>query len=280
MTAVLLALGAAVSFGFSDFIGGVASRRTSAWPIAFLGSVTAALGALALTLALPGDPGVTHLLWGALAGIGSGLGGAFLYRGLALGRMGVVGPVSAVGAASLPVVVGVLTGERPSLLVWVGIALALPAIWLVAREPVAPGRPGAVADGLVEGVLAGLGFGLLFAALGQIPNGSGYGPLLVSQVISVVAIVGLATAMGGRWVPRHPTEFLGGLGAGALAVTAVTGFLVATQRGLLAVSAVLTSLYPAVTVLLASLLLREHIHRVQSVGLGLCAASVVCVALG
>lgn len=280
MTAVLLALGAAVSYGFSDFVGGVASRRTSAWPVAFLGACTASLGALLLTFLLPGDPGAGDLLWGALAGVGSGLGGAFLYRGLALGRMGVVGPVSAVGAAALPVVVGVVTGERPSALVWLGIALAMPAIWLVAREPVAPGGPAAVADGLLEGVLAGLGFGLLFAALGQVPDGAGYAPLLASQAVGVGAIAVLASAMGGRWRPRHATEVLGGVTAGVLSVTAVAGFLLATQQGLLAVSSVLTSLYPAVTVLLAGAVLKEPIHRVQAVGLGLCVACVVSVALG
>ncbi len=277
---VLLALGAAVAYGVSDFVGGIASRRTSAWPVALLGSATGAAGALVLTLVLPGEAGRLDLTWGALAGVGNGLGGAFLYRGLALGRMGVVGPVSAVGAAAVPVVVGVLGGERPAVLVWAGIVLALPAIWLVAREPAAEDGLAVTADGLLEGVLAGAGFGLLFAAMGQVPDSAGYAPVLVSQVVGVGSIVVLAVVMGGSWVPRHRTEVWGGVGSGLLSVAAVTGFLLATQQGLLAVSAVLASLYPAATVLLASLLLREPIHRGQAVGLALCAGSVVCVALG
>jgi drug/metabolite transporter (DMT)-like permease len=280
---VLLALGAALAYGVSDFVGGLASRRTSAWPVAVLGACTGAAGALLLTFVLPGEASRADLVWGALAGIGNGLGGAFLYRGLALGRMGVVGPVSAVGAAAVPVVVGVLGGERPAALVWLGILLALPAIWLVAREPSpteGPEQAVVTADGLLEGVLAGAGFGLLFAAIGQVPDSAGYSPILVSQLVGVVSIVLLALAMGGQWVPRHRTEVWGGVGAGLLSVLAVSGFLLATQRGLLAVSAVLASLYPAATVLLASLLLKEPIHRGQAVGLALCAASVVCVALG
>ncbi len=278
--AILLALGAAVSYGISDFVAGVASRRTSAWPVAVLSASTGALAALVLTFWVPGEPGTADLLWGALAGIGSGTGASFLYRGLALGRMGVVGPVSAVGAAGLPVLVGLLGGERPTLLVWTGITLALPAIWLVAREPRAGGASAGVADGLVDGLLAGAGFGLLFAALGQVPEDAGYGPVLLSQLVGVGAVIGLATAMRQAWVPRHRSQVVGGVGSGILSVAAVTGFLLATQQGLLAVSAVLASLYPAVTVLLARALLREHIHRVQGAGLALCAVSVVCVALG
>ena len=278
--AVLLALGAAIAYGISDFVGGVASRRTAAWPVAFLSSGIGGLGALVLVLALPGDASTTDLGWGALAGVGNGFGAGFLYHGLSLGRMGVVGPVSAVGAAALPVLVGLLGGERPAPLVWVGIVVALPAIWLVAREPAAPGVRNQRAAGLVEGLLAGAGFGLLFSALGQVPDTAGFAPILVSQLVGVVAIAALATALGGRWRPRHTSELVGGAVSGTLAVTAVVGFVLAVQQGLLAVSAVLASLYPAFTVLLASVVLKEPIHRTQSVGLLLSALCVACVALG
>ncbi len=137
-----------------------------------------------LALATRARPTGADLGWGALAGIGSGLGGAFLYRGLAAGRMGVVAPISAVGAAILPVVVGVGTGERPELLVWLGIAAAVPGIWLVSREP---GGDGSLAAGLVDGVLAGVGFGLLFAAIGQVPESAGYWPLAVAQAVGMGA---------------------------------------------------------------------------------------------
>ncbi len=95
----------------------------------------AGLGTLVLALVVDGNPSGADIAWGLLAGVGSGIGTAFLYRGFAKGRMGVVAPVSAVGAALLPAAIGVLTGERPSAIVWVGMVAALPGIWLVSREP-------------------------------------------------------------------------------------------------------------------------------------------------
>lgn len=273
---VVLALTAAVAYGLSDFVGGIAARRTSAWPVAFMGSVGALLVTALIALGLPGEPTTTDLGWGALAGIGSGLGGSFLYRGLAAGRMGVVAPVSAVGAAVVPVAVGVATGERPELLVWFGIAAAVPGIWLVSREP----GEANLAAGLVDGVLAGVGFGLLFAAIGQVPDGAGYWPLALAQVTGVVAVIGAATALRAPWRPRARSEVTGGLLAGSLASGAALCFLLATQSGLLTVAAVLTSLYPAFTILLAATVLREPIHRGQALGLAFCGLSVVLVAAG
>ncbi|PVG83686.1 EamA family transporter [Nocardioides gansuensis] len=273
---VLLALAAAVAYGVSDFIGGLASRRTSAWPVAFTAGVGGLLGAVLLAAGIGGAPTGTDLAWGALAGVGSGTGGAFLYRGLAAGRMGVVAPVSAVGAALLPVVVGVAAGERPEALVWAGIAAAVPGIWLVSREPDSGGD---LAAGLVDGVLAGVGFGVLFAAMGQVPEEAGYWPLAVCQAVAMVAVALTAVALGAAWLPRHASE-LWGVVAGLMASGAVLAFLLATQTGLLTVAAVLTSLYPAVTIVLAATALREHVHRAQGLGLVLCGAAVALVAAG
>jgi drug/metabolite transporter (DMT)-like permease len=191
--------------------------------------------------------------------------------------MGVVAPVSGVGAAVVPVAVGVLTGERPDTLVWLGILIALPAIWLVAREPATgPTRLGA---GLLDGVLAGLGFGTLFAALAQIPGEAGFLPLALNQVVAGVAIVAVATALRSPWLPREPRA-LGGVVSGALGALATGAFLVATHGGYLTVTAVIASLYPAFTVMLAAFVLREHVHRAQAIGLGLCAVAVTLVAAG
>ena len=274
---VVLALAAALAYGLSDFVGGLASRRTSAWPVAFMCAVGALACSVLVALVTSGDATGADLGWGALAGVGSGLGGAFLYRGLAAGRMGVVAPVSAVGAAVLPVVVGVTTGERPELLVWLGIIAAVPGIWLVSREP---GGAGSFAAGLVDGVIAGVGFGLLFAAIGQVPDGAGYWPLALAQVSALLAVVLTATALRATWRPTQRSEVTGGLLAGALATGAALCFLLATQTGLLTVAAVLTSLYPAVTILLAATVLREHIHRGQALGLALCGLCVALVAAG
>lgn len=277
--AVVLALMAALAYGLSDFIGGLASRRTSAWPVAFTGSCGAIVGAIVLALFLPGHPDLGDLAWGALSGFGSGAGGAFLYRGFATGRMGVVAPVSAVGAALLPVLVGVVTGERPQLLAWLGIALAVPGIWLVSREPADGSVSRKVAAGLRDGVIAGIGFGVLFAAMGQVPQGAGFWPLVASQCVAMITIALTAVLLRESWLPRRRSDAWG-LVCGVLSAVAVFAFLLATQRGLLAISSVLTALYPATTVLLAALVLKERVHRAQAGGLALCAATVALVSLG
>lgn len=274
---VVLALGAALAYGLSDFIGGLASRRTTPWPVAMLAGLGGLGGAVALAVAFPGEPATADLAWGAVSGLGSGAGSVFLYRGLATGRMAVVAPVSAVGAALVPVVVGLATGERPSALVAIGIVIALPGIWLVARTPDASTdeRTG----GLVDGLLAGLGFGLLFVALGQVPDGAGFWPLGVGQSVTLVTVCLLATALREPWLPTAASEWWGAV-AGLVATAAVLMFLLATQTGLLTVAAVLTSLYPAFTILLAALVLREHIYRIQGSGLVLCGVAVAMVAAG
>ena len=275
--AVLLSLLAAASYGLADFVGGVTSRRVSPWSVALVAQVGGATLVFLLTLVVPGSPTLADLAWSLVAGLGNGFGTAFLYRGLSSGRMGVVAPVSGVGAAVVPVAVGVLTGERPDTLVWLGILIALPAIWLVAREPATgPTRLGA---GLLDGVLAGLGFGTLFAALAQIPAEAGFLPLALNQVVAGVAIVAVATALRSPWLPREPRA-LGGVVSGALGALATGAFLVATHGGYLTVTAVIASLYPAFTVMLAAFVLREHVHRAQAVGLGLCAVAVTLVAAG
>lgn len=274
---VALAMVAALLYGLSDFVGGAASRRTSVWPVGLLACVGAFAGSVVIALVRHGDPSGGDLAWGLLAGVGSGAGTAFLYRGLAAGRMGVVAPVSGVGAVLVPLVVAVSTGERPDAIGWVGIAIALPGIWFVSREESA--TEGSVGSaGLVDGVLAGLGFGLLFAALGQVPADAGYWPLVGTQVVSIASMAAAALFLGGDPVPRR-TGDLWGLVPGVLASLAVVFFLLANEHGLLSISAVITSLYPAFTVLLAIGVLRERVHRTQAVGLALCAATVVCVSL-
>ncbi len=277
MTAVVLALLGALSYGVSDFIGGFASRRTSVWPVAVLSCVGSLVGAVVLALLAPGDPTSAQLGWGALAGVGAGAGTAFLYRGLSGGRMGVVAPVSGVGATVIPVLVGVSGGERPSAVVWLGMLVALPGIWLVSREET--GAPASGPSGLLDGVLAGIGFGVLFAALGQVPEGAGYWPLAAAELTAVLTVVAACVVLGGDLLP-HAAEQWWGLASGLLAAAAGLSFLLATHSGLLTVSAVLISLYPAFTVLLASVVLRERIHQVQAVGLALCGVAVVLVAAG
>jgi drug/metabolite transporter (DMT)-like permease len=285
--AVVLALLSAVSYGLSDFVGGLVSRRATVWGVAVLAQVSSSACTVLLAAFRPGAPTAADFAWAAVGGVATGVGTGFLYRGLAGGRMGVVAPVSAVGAAVVPVVVGLVVGERPGPLVWVGILAALPGIWLVSSTPDDPlhhteadqpagGRPD---SGLLDGILAGLGFGVLFAAIAQVPEEAGMWPLAVAQTVSIPSVMLLAVALGAAWLPREP-HAAWGLLCGPLASAATVLFLLATQSGLLTISAVLTSLYPAVTVILAATLLREPIHRVQAAGLAVCAAAVTLVAAG
>ena len=280
--ALLLALCSALAYGLSDFLGGVLSRRTSAWSVAVVGQTSSLLCVAAVAPFVPGSPSPPDFVWGALAGLGGGAGAGFLYRGFASGRMSVVAPVSAVGAAVVPVLAGGIAGERPSLLVWLGVVAALPGIWLVSSQPSGPGGRGSdgwLTAGVVDGALAGLGFGVLFAALGQVPASAGWWPLTLAQATTVPAVVALAAALGAPWVPRGRavrwSVLMGPMSAGA------TGcFLLAAQQGYLTVAGVIASLYPASTVLLAALVLHERVHRAQGIGLGLCAAAIALVAGG
>jgi uncharacterized membrane protein len=274
--AVLLSLASAVAYGLSDFAGGVLSRRASAWAVATMSQGTAAVLTAALLTTNIGHSTAANLLWGILAGIGSRAGNVFIYRGLAAGRMTVVAPVSVIAAAVLPVLVGIVAGERPGRLPTIGVLTGLPAIWLVSGGR---GLRHVAQVDMVNGLIAGAGFGLQFSALGQIPREAGLMPLAVSQAASVLAIITGAVMLSAQWAPRDRFSRLGAI-AGLLAGVATICFQLAVQAGLLTVAAVLTSLYPAVTVLLAALLLRERVQRAQGVGLTLAAAAVSLIASG
>lgn len=281
---LILALACAVAYGCSDFAGGLVSRRTQPWAVAFVALASGSVVLAAVATTIDGSPTAADLAWGAVAGVGGGLGSAFLYRGFADGRMGVVAPVSGVGSAVVPVLVGVLGGERPGPLVMLGLALALPGIWLVSSEPRDPSAARRervrLPAGFADGVLAGVGFGTLFAALGQVPAGAGLVPLVLQQVVATLVVAAAGVLLRQRWVPRDRVAALGGLAPGALAAAATTVYLLAAQDGLLSVTAVLASLYPAVTVVLALAVLRERAHRAQVWGLLLCGAAVALVASG
>jgi drug/metabolite transporter (DMT)-like permease len=274
---LLLSLCSAVSYGVSDFVGGVLSRSASPWAVAAAGQATAAALVVGAAASSPGDLGADLLLWGVLAGLGNGAGNVFLYRGLGGGRMAVVAPLSAIAAAGLPVLVGLLGGERPGLLPLAGVLAALPAIWLVSGG--GPGLRRAGRADVVNGLAAGLGFGVTFAALGQVPASGGLAPLAVCQVVSVASIAIGAAALSAPWVPRDRSSRLGAV-AGLLAGAATVCYQLAAQRGLLSVASVVASMYPAVTVVLAAIALRERIGRAQGAGLALAAAAVALIASG
>lgn len=272
--AVILALIAALAYGVSDFLGGVFAKRSGPWQITVVAQASAAVVNLVAAFFVLGSPRPEDWVWAAVGGSGAGAGAAFLYRGLARSRMGVVAPISAVGSALLPVLVGLLGGERPALLAVVGIVVAFPAILLISAvvEDDAGGR-----GGVVDGLLAGIGFGMLFICLDRVGDEAGLMPLALTQITALLAVVGLAVVLRQPWWPQRPAWRA--VVMGPLSVLATGGFLFATTVGLLSVVSVVAALYPAATVVMATALLRERILPGQAVGLALAAVSVTCVAL-
>lgn len=275
---ILLALSAALAYGAADFIGGVGSRRYSSWQVVLVGQTAGALVMLVAGLILPGSPALRDFAWALLAGVGSATGSIFLFRGFARGRMGLVAPISAVGAAVLPVLVGVALGDRPSGLVWIGVLAALPGIWLVSRETTSD-RPARKRGALVDGAIAGVGFGVLFIALAQISADAGLLPLAANQLIGAILTMGAATSLGQPWRPSRGVVGWGSA-SGVLGASGTLAFMVATGATTLGIAGVLTSLFPAVTVLLAAGVLKERIGIGQRTGIGICILAVATLAMG
>ncbi len=280
--AIVLALISATAWGVSDFYGGVFSKRHGAWVTSIAVQLGALAGTVVAVLVLGGSPTRADWVWGAAAGVGVGAGTAFLYRGLSTGRMGVVAPLSAVGAALVPIVVGVSTGERPGPLAVVGIVIALPAIWLIASiengaDSASDAGPPA-STGILDGVLAGIGFGAGFACLDRFQPAAELVPLLATQAVSLLPVIALALWTKQSFWPRRSAAWIGFI-LGPLGVLANACLLWAVQTGLLSVVSVLVALYPAVTVALAAAVLHERIHRAQAVGLGLAAVAVSLIRL-
>jgi drug/metabolite transporter (DMT)-like permease len=274
---IVLALTAALAYGASDFVGGTGSRRHSPFRMVLVGQMCGAAVMVACGLLAPAGPRTADFAWALLAGAGSATGSIFLFRGLSRGRMGLVAPVSAVGAAVLPVLVGVALGERPTWIGWIGVLVALPGIWLVSRESTASasGTRGAI----VDGAAAGAGFGVLFIALGQVSSDAGFMPLAANQICGAALTVGVAAALGQEWRPRLGVLPWGGA-SGALGAAGTLAFLLSTHATELGMAAVLTSLYPAVTVLLASTALGERLGGRQRLGIGICTLAVATLAIG
>ncbi len=275
--AIVFALISALAYGISDFLGGLFAKGASAWQVAVVGQSSSAFFALLAGLFITGDPTASDWTWSGIAGLGGGFGAAFLYRGLSRGRMSVVAPISAIGSALVPVALGLITGERPSLIVLIGVAVAFPAICLISQ--VIESAPVTESSGVVDGVLAGLGFGLMFAMLGQVSDDSGLLPLALTQVGAVLGVILTATVLRAQWVPRDPLAWRAVL-MGPLGIAATGAFLYATHHGLLSVVSVIASLYPAGTVVLAAVVLKEKIHGNQAIGLFLAALAVTLVAAG
>ena len=276
-----LALLSAASFGAGDFMGGLATRRSGvATTVVMWGHVLGLALLAALVPLFATDAAGEDLAWGAAAGVVGAIGLVLLFRGFALGRMSVVAPITALGAAVVPVVFGLVTGERPPALAIVGSAVALVAIVLVSREEdVTVAETPAQASGLVESLVAGVAFGVFFILVAETSSDSGLIPLVSARAASVTVLVAVTVVLRRRVrIDRTTTAFV--VGSGVLDAVANALFLGAVRLGLLSIAAVLSSLYPAGTILLARTLLGERLTRGQVWGLAAGAVGVTMITLG
>jgi drug/metabolite transporter (DMT)-like permease len=275
----VLALVSALFFGVTHFVSGLVSRRAPGMTVSLYAQVAGTVVTVPFAaLAGSGTPEPAALGWGALSGVGTGVGVAFLYRAMGKGAMSLVVPASDVAAVVLPVLFGlVLLGQRLSFAALAGVCCAVPALWLVSRSR---GEDAVrTAAGIPDAFVAGLGFAVQFVALSRIPAEAGFWPVVLSRAVSVVVIAGLVTATRAPW--RLPSRlFVPAAFAGACGSAAIVLYLRAAQHQLLAVATVLAALYPAVPVLLALVFLRERLSRAQVAGLLGAAAAIALVSLG
>jgi drug/metabolite transporter (DMT)-like permease len=274
---VALGLTSSMTWGVSDFLGGVASRRAP-----LLGVLTIA-NFIGLIVAIPvaitrGEAalGTADVAWVTVSGGLGAVGIACLYRGLAVGRMGVVAPVTGVLVAVIPVVAGMVLDGIPSPIVVGGIVLAIASVAIVARVP---GEVGELTSGLWWGVAAGTMLGVFTVTFSRVSDGLVFGPLALMKAIEVVAFAVVILVGQRAWrVPRSLWPTL--LAVGLLDMAATAAYLAATQSGPLAIAGVLSALYPVATVILAAALLRERITRVHAFGIVGAGLAIALIASG
>ena len=279
MTGPFLALAASLSWGVGDFLAGLSSRKLQVLTVLVV-SQAAGLTSLVVIVAVRGNgpPEAQYLVYAALAGIAGAVGLAALYRGLAVGSMSVVAPISAT-AAVIPVLGGVIAGERPSAAQGAGIALALGGVVLASREERADGRGRGMADGVGLALVAALGFGLLLLALGAASDGDALWATLAMRTTSFSLLALAALVLRPSFsVGRDHVPVLALIGVLDAAGNAL--FALATTESLLSVAAVLAQLYPVVTVLLARVILGERISRPQQAGVGAAFAGIALITAG
>ncbi|MDQ4109724.1 MAG: DMT family transporter [Actinomycetota bacterium] len=277
----ILALSAALFFGLTHFFSGLLSRRAEGTVIAFFAQ---AGGTIFILLCLPFFPAeqidAASILWGAASGIGTGIGVAFLYRAMSMGKFSVVVPVSDVTAVALPVLAAVVIfGDRPAVLAWGGIVLALPALWLTSRTKADTTAEIGFAPGMMNALIAGVGFALQFVALAQADASAGMWPVAASRIASV-AVIGALLIGSFSALRISPNITAPAAGAGVLGTFALVLYSFAAQQQLLSVAVVLTALYPAIPVILGLIFLRERLSTLQIAGLVLASAAVSLIALG
>jgi drug/metabolite transporter (DMT)-like permease len=275
MVPYFLAIASAAFYGAADFIGGLASRRAPTSSVVIVSGL-AGLAVLAVLIPLmpPSAPSARDIVWGAVAGLMGGAGLGFLYRALAIGTMSVVAPTTAVCGVTIPVIAGILLGERPSRITTAGMALALVAIVLVSQEKRDAGTVRSRGIGLA--LVSGVAIGLFYLALAETSPDAGLWPLLASRAASVTLFA--AAAIVGRHSLRMNAPLTRLVVAcGVLDMIANALYLVASRGGPLSVVVTLVSLYPASTVILARVVLAERLSAWQIAGVACALVAVVLI---
>lgn len=274
--AYLFAIASAALYGAADFLGGMASRRASTMAVV-VWSQAAGLVMLLLVLPLLPDasPSRSDWFWGAVAGIAGSVGVGLLYRALAIGTMAVVAPTTAVCAVVIPVMAGLLAGERLAGLTIAGIGLAVVAIVLVSQER---GTTSVARKGIGIAFLSGVAIGFFFLALARTAPAAGMWPLVASRAISLVLFGGLGLATAQPMMMASPVARIA-IGGGVVDMAANALYLAATRYGALSIVVTLASLYPASTVILARVVLGERLSRWQIAGV-VCALGAIVLIVG
>ena len=282
MLAAVLALASSLCWGLSDFLGGFQSRRHHVLAVMLLSQGLAlAILVVAVLAGAPTEHDAASTAWAASVGAFGLIALVAFYRALAIGTMSIVAPISATGVA-IPVLVGLAGGERPGALQVAGIVLACGGVVLAAREPpsedAAARRAGRASIGLA--LVAAVGFGTFFAGMDRAEETADVAwVLLAARTADVLLIVLAALALRPR-LPTAPATMAALAAVGVFDLLANLLFVLAAGRGLLSVVGVLGSLYPAITVLLARLVLHERLSRTQGAGVAITLAGVVALAAG
>jgi drug/metabolite transporter (DMT)-like permease len=279
LLAVALGLASSLAWGVSDFLGGFKSRKLNLLSVLLISQAMGLLP-IALIVVLRGEslPDWPEPLWAALGGLAGLIGLASFYRGLAVGAMSVVAPISGLSAV-IPVAVGLSTGDRPGALQGIGIVLALAGVTLASREKQEEGAETRLATGVGLALLSALGFGCFFVGLDAGSEDDLLWALLFVRGASFTALV--VTGL----VLRPPLALDRGdasalVAIGVLDVTANGLFAAAANEGLVSLVAVLGSLYPVVTILLARVVLDERVQPLQQVGVATVLSGVALIAAG
>ena len=276
LAAVIFGLASAVCWGAGDFCGGLATRRTHVYGVIIASQIVGVVMLIGLALAFGEQvPKPVHLFWGSLGGLAGTLGLVAFYRALAFGQMGVAAPVGGVIGAATPAILGVFTDGWPGTLKLIGFVLALAAVWFVSRTQGATTR----AHELGLPIVAGLCFGAFFICIHRASETAVFWPLVAARFTSLTALTTVATVTRQpRWPPLGKAHLPLIALVGVMEVGGNAFYALAARAGRLDVAAVISSLYPAGTVWLAWLILKERVTRLQTVGIVAALAAIVLIA--